>query len=165
MNIRIVLLTLVLPFLLIGCNRANVDVERNPDGGVTVTATLSESDVNAAIDEALSQAENPLLRDPQVDLQAGQIVVNGQHERRDGGGTVSGSLTITVSVQGGLVAAQITQSDIEGFDLSDERIAQFNERLSNSLSRRAERDRGLITVQSINITDDALEIVFTAQRQ
>ncbi|MBL8155980.1 MAG: hypothetical protein JNM70_17510, partial [Anaerolineae bacterium] len=63
----------VLAFGMVGC-RANLQVERSADGGVDVTATISEQDVNAAVADALAQS-NPLLRNPQVDLQPGQIVI------------------------------------------------------------------------------------------
>lgn len=165
MKIRLLMFIFAVPLLLVGCNRANVDVERNPDGGFNITATLNEAEVNTAIENALAQSANPLLRDPQVDLQTGQIIINGQHDRRDGGGTVSGSVTMTLSVQNGALAAQITQADVEGLDLTDERIADFNTRLAEGLARLAENDRGLITVQSITVTADNLQIVFTAQRQ
>ncbi len=165
MKIRLLMFIFAVPLLLVGCNRANVDVERNPAGGFTITATLTEAEVNTAIESALAQSANPLLRDPQVDLQAGQIVINGQHDRRDGGGTVSGSVTVTLSVQNGALTAQITQADIEGLDLTDERIADFNARLAEGLARRAENNRGLITMQSVTVTADNLQIVFTAQRQ
>lgn len=148
---------------LVGC-RGQFNVERNPEGGADVTITLAESDINAAITEALNERENPLLRDPQVDLQPGQIVINGTHDRRDGSGSVSGSLTATVTIQDGALLAQVTQADIEGVDLSDERIARFNERLAENFNRRASRNDGL-TMQSVTITDGDIEIKFNVRRQ
>lgn len=155
-------LVLMAAVSLVGC-RGQFAVERNPEGGADVTITLAESDINAAITEALNERENPLLRNPQVDLQPGQIVINGEHERRDGGGTVSGSLTATVTVQDGAILAQVTQADIEGVDLRDERIARFNERLAENFNRRASRSDGL-TMQSVTITEDEIEIKFNVQR-
>ncbi|MDX1991953.1 MAG: hypothetical protein SF029_06175 [bacterium] len=164
-NILIVLLFPLLALSLAACGRGDVSIQRNPNGGFDVTATLSEADVNTAITQALAASANPLLREPQVDLQAGRIVVNGQHERRDGGGTVSGSITIVPSVTDGNLTAQITEADLEGWDAADERIAQFNERLSSALAQLAERGRGVITMRAVSVTDNALEIQFTAQRR
>ena len=64
----------------------------------------------------------------------------------------------------GALLAQITQADVEGWDASDERIAAFNQRLSENFSRRANRDNRQITFKSVNITDDAVELVFNVKR-
>jgi hypothetical protein len=166
MKMKFILLLLVFSMLLVGCRRAKVkDVERNPSGGVDITAELSESDVNAAIQEALASQVNPLLRDPEVDLQNGMMIINGEHDRRDGTGRVSGSLTVTLTVQDGALLAQVTSADIEGLELNDERIQAFNERLAEGLTRRANREDRQITMLSINISDTALEIKFNARRR
>lgn len=165
MKLRIVILMSVLLMILAACNRGEVtDVQRNPEGGIDVTVKLTETEVNDAIVDALNSAANPLLRDPSVDLQAGQIVINGQHERRDGGGTVSGSLIVTVTVENGALLAQVTQANVEGWDAGDERIQQFNQRLAENFSRRANRDNQQITVTAVNITDSELEVTFNARR-
>jgi len=159
------LILLLATVALAACRRAEVtNIERNPEGGLDVSASLSEADINAAIADALA-IENPLLRDPQVDLQNGQIVVTGSHEPRNGGETVSGSLTITLSVENGALLAQITQADIQGVDLSDERIANINQRISERLTTRANRENRAVTVQSVNVTDSAVEVTFNMQPQ
>jgi formylmethanofuran dehydrogenase subunit C len=165
MKIRTLLLTLFMIVGLAACNRDNVtSVERSAEGGVDVTVKLTEQEVNEAITTVLAVSANPLLRNPTVDLQAGQIVVNGEHERRDGQGKVTGSITITVAVQDGLLLPQITQADIEDFDLSDARVAEFNQRLQADFNRRANRDNKQLTFKSVAITDSDLEIVFNFKR-
>ena len=67
MKTRVGFLVLVV-VLLAACGRADVNVQRNPEGGVTVTVSMTEQDVNAVVGEALAEA-NPLLREPVVDLQ------------------------------------------------------------------------------------------------
>ena len=49
------LLTLLILPLLAACDRANV--QRNPEGGVDVTVTLTESEVNTLLTRALAVAE------------------------------------------------------------------------------------------------------------
>ena len=165
MKTRVLLIVLLLPLLLVACNRrGETSVERNPEGGIDITTALSEADVNAIVTEALANMENPLLRDPQVDLQNGQIVVNGEHDRRDGNGRVSGNVILTVSVVSGAILVEATQVNIEGFDMSDERLAMFNQQLQAGFNRRADPDNRLINVQSVSISDDALTIVINARR-
>jgi hypothetical protein len=123
---------------------------------------LTEADINAAIADALAIA-NPLLRDPKVDLQPGQIVVTGSHEQRDGTGSVSGSLTITLSVQNGAILAQVTQVNIDGVDASDARIAAINQRIADRVTRRANRENRQITVKSVTIADTEIDVVFNVK--
>src|SRR5688572_4673726 len=112
-------LLMMLMLLLAGCQFGNVNIQPNGNGSATVTITLSEADANALVQAALANMGNPLLRDPRIDLQPGQIVINGTHDRRDGGGTVSGSMNVSLSAASGGVQAQITAANIEGIALTD----------------------------------------------
>ncbi len=165
MKIRMLILLSLLIIALAACNRGNVsDVQRDPNGGVDATVTLTEQEVNDAVVEALSKQGNPLLRNPKIDLQPGQLVINGEHERRDGKGTVSGSVTATVTVQNGSLLAQITKADIEGWDATDSRIAEFNQKLTDAFNRRANRDNKQITFTAITITDTNLTFTVNVKR-
>ncbi len=146
---------------LAACNRGTVGVQGNGDGTATVTVTATEAEVNDAIVDALN-VSSPLLRNPSVDLQPGQIVINGEHERRDGGGRVSGSVTMTLSVQDGALLAQVVSANIEGLDMSDARITDFNQRMTERMTGRAGRDNRVVTMQSVTITDSDVQIVFIA---
>jgi hypothetical protein len=164
MNMRLFLLLICVPaFLLVACRRGEVSVERNPSGGVDVSVVLAEADVNGVIADALAGG-NPLLRDPHVDLQSGSIYVTGEHDRRDGNGRVSGSFRVTVTVQDGAILPQVTEVNIEGIGATDERIAQLNQQLAQGFLSRANRTDA-ISVQSVNITDNDLTIVFNVRRE
>ena len=156
MKIRVLMLCMLI-LGLAACNRANVsDVQRDANGGLDATVSLTEQEVNDTVTEALSKQANPLLRNPKIDLQTGQLVINGEHERRDGKGTVSGSVTVTITLQNGSLLAQVTKADIEGYDASDPRIAEFNQKLADAFNRRANRDNKQITFTAITITDTNL---------
>jgi hypothetical protein len=157
-------LLLALMLVLAGCQFGNINVRPNGDGTASVTISMSESDVNGLIQAALARTSNPLLRDPRVDLQPGQIVINGTHDRRDGGGSVSGSINVALTVSGGKVQAQITAANIEGVPLSDGRIAELNQQLAQHFTDRVNRDNRNAQVTSINITDSTLDIGLTVSR-
>jgi hypothetical protein len=160
------LLCLVLAMaVLVGCRRGTLtDVQRDPNGGVDATFRMTEAEANDAISEALANSGNPLLRNPKVDLQPGQIVVNGERDTVNSGGRVSGSLTLTLTAQNGALLAQVTKADIDGVPLTDQRIQQFNQRLQDGFNRRANRDNKQITFQSVMITDSDIQITFNAKR-
>jgi hypothetical protein len=164
MKIR-VLMFCVLVLGLAACNRSNVsDVQRDPNGGVDATVSLTEQEVNDTVVEALSRQGNPLLRNPKIDLQPGQLVIKGEHERRDGKGTVSGSVTVTITVQNGSLLAQVTKADIEGYDASDPRIAEFNQKLTDAFNRRANRENKQLTFTAVTITDTNLTFTINLKR-
>lgn len=159
-------LILLLPLTLVACNQDNVDVQRNGDGTATITVTVQEAEVNTMIVAALSQMENPLLRNPSVDLQNGQIVVNGERDRQDGGGRVSGTVTLSVNVVNGSLQIQATSANFEGFEIPADQIAEFNQNLADAMAGRARQDNPRATLQGVTITNDTLSIsiMVTTQR-
>lgn len=162
MKIRVLLLILIAT-LGAACDRGNIQVDRNGNSSASITVTLTEAEFNSMINDALA-GSNPLLRDPIVDFQPGQIIISGEHERRAGAGRVSGTLTMTLSVQNGALLAQITAVNIEGLDLTDARITEFNQRLAERMTQRAGRDNPILTVQSVTVTADNVQVVFEARR-
>ena len=164
MKIRLLMMCMLI-LGLAACNRGNVsDVQRDPNGGVDATVSLTEQEVNDTVVEALAKQGNPLLRNPKIDLQPSQLVINGEHERLDGTGKVSGSITITITLQNGSLLPQITKAEIQGWDASDSRIAEFNQRLTDAFNRRANRDNKQITFKSITITDTNLTFTVNIKR-
>lgn len=160
---RMAFILLVL-FSLAACNRDNVTVRPDGNGTAIVTISLTESEFSTMISTALASSANPLLRNPSVDFQNGQVVISGEHDKRDGSGRVSGTATLTVQVTNGAIDAQITAVNIEGLDLSDERVADFNQRLAQALAGRAIRDNPRATLSSISITNDAMQLNITVTR-
>ncbi|MBE2201553.1 MAG: hypothetical protein IAE79_23275 [Anaerolinea sp.] len=162
-----VVLTMVLGGLLLtacGAGRLEIVRERGSDT-FNVTMELNEGDVAQLVESALLAGTNPLLRDPVVDLQDGQIEVTGTHERRDGGGQVNGRLLIIPSVQDGLLVVEVAEMEIEGVAVSDERIEQFNDNLTDRITRRLEQRNRDITITGVSVTDDLLVLTLNVTRR
>lgn len=153
---RLILIA-ILGLSLVACNR-DVSIRPNGDGTATIVVSLSEQEVNTIVTSALNNASNPILENATIDLQNGRIVVNGDYNRQNGQGTVAGSLTLAISASNGNIQAEITAVDIDGWNASDERIEQFNANLENRLSSRASQNNSGATLDSISITEDAMEI-------
>jgi hypothetical protein len=155
---------IVFLLIVLSLNACNRDVTIQPLAGTaTVTVTLSEADVNTVIANVLADAANPLLRDPVVDLQNGQIVISGEHDRRDGAGRVAGRFTVVLAVTNGTLSAQVTDASIEGLELSDERITQFNGALQARLTGRAREQNARAILDRVTVTDDTLQIQIVIQ--
>ncbi|MEO8610290.1 MAG: LmeA family phospholipid-binding protein [Chloroflexota bacterium] len=164
MKSKMLILALLCIVGLAACNRGEVtDVQRDPSGGLDITAQLTETDISAAIADALA-IQNPLLRDPKVDLQPGQIVITGTHDKRDGTGTVSGTMTVTLSVDNGAILPQVTQIDIEGIKPSDEQVTNMNQRIAERVTQRADKQGRQITVKSVDVTDTAVVVIFNLKK-
>lgn len=155
---------LCLSLLLAACGgRGDVQVERNPEGGATVTVTLTQEDLNLSISEAISDGDNTLLLNPQIVLSENLITVTGDYFTPSGEQR-SGTMTVVLGAADGLLTAEVTSVEIEGFDANAERLARINERLASALLRRANRENRVVTVESVSVTAARVEVVLNVQR-
>lgn len=160
--VRIVVL-IAISMVLARCNQANFNVQVDREGA-TVNVQISEAEANTLLSSLIASGPNPLLRNPSIDLQNGQIVVNGEHDRRDGGGRVRGSLTLTPSVNNGALQLVVTSANIEGVDLNDGQISQLNQRIAEGLNQRAIRDNQFARLERVSVTSDALTFTLRVSR-
>ena len=162
-KLKMVLLLVLSGLLLTACSTGRVEIVRERGSDVfNVTVELNEADIAQLVEEALLAGANPLLRDPVVDLQNGQIEVTGMHEKRDGSGEVDGRLVIVPSVQNGQLVVEAVEIDIEGLAVSDDRIEQFNNNLAQRMARHIEQRNRDITMTGVSVTDDLLVLAFDA---
>lgn len=163
-QVKVAILFVLGSLLLVACGAGRVSIVRERGSDVfNITVELNEADVAQLVEEALAASGNPLLRSPVVALQSGQIEVTGQHDRRDGGGVVNGRIILTPSVQNDTLMLAATEISIEGMDLSDERIAQFNENLAERISGRADRTPN-VTLTAVSVTNNLLTLTLDATR-
>ena len=149
------LLMAVSAVALAGCRRGDLSIDR--DAG-TINVTLNESDVNAEIEAALATAENPLLRNPSVDLQNGAIVVNGEHLRRDGSGqTIRGSVTFSPAVADNQLTIRVTAVDIEGVALDDAEAQTLANRVAERINAAIARTVRVLEVSALTVSDTGIE--------
>jgi hypothetical protein len=155
MSRTLLLITVISVFALAGCRRGDVSIDREAG---TINVTLNESDVNAAIEAALAAAENPLLRNPSVDLQNGTIVVSGEHLRRDGSGqTVNGSVTISPTVANNQLSISVKAVDIEGVMVDDADAQDFADRVAERINAAIARTVRVLEVSSLTVSDTGIE--------
>jgi hypothetical protein len=158
--LRFIVVTVFVVFVLAACGRA----ERNPEGGIDIPVNLTEQQVADVIARILAEGGNPLLRDPQVDFQPGLIVITGEHERRDGGGTVSGSLNANVGVSNGSLTIMLTNVQIEGYTADQSQIDNYNRRIAEALTGVANQLPN-VQVVSASVTNTELQLVINATRR
>jgi hypothetical protein len=128
-------------------------------GSATLVIPLTESDVNQIIQNTTitSGPDDLLVEVSSVDMQDGFIRINGTYEREDGT-TIPGSCDLGLTVQDGMLEAEIIAVSIAGVDLDDERIVRINEELTRAFAEAAsETDE--VEFTSVTITEDKLTLV------
>lgn len=164
-QLKIGLLLLIGSLFLVACGAGRVEIVRERGSNVfNITVELNENDITQLVEDALQAGSNPLMRDPVVDLQNGQIEVTGMHDRRDGSGQVNGRILLIPSVEDGILMLEAAEIDIEGVAVSDERIEQFNENLAQRISGRADQRTHNITLTGITVSDELLVMTLEAER-
>lgn len=153
--IQRIALVLIAIFALAACD--NVSVEPGEDGETILTISLTEAEFNTLISAVLENADEPVVQDASVDFQDGQVVISGDYTREEGG-QVSGSATMVIETVDGVVNAEIVSVDVQGIEVTDERIDTLNQQISEALAELAAENNPAATLQNITITDDALQI-------
>ncbi len=161
---RITLL-LLLAMGLVACNQDNFSAKGNPNGGIDITVTATECDINTALSNALTQSGNSALRNPVIDLQPNQIAITGEVERQNKSGEyVDAEITVSVSVADGRLSAQVTHANVEGWAANDARLLEINQRIESALQGRALRDNPNVTLTAISVTDANLTFTLNAKK-
>jgi len=161
---RIALL-LLLSMGLVACNQDNFSAKGNPNGGIDITVTATEAEINTSLNGALTQSGNSALRNPVIDLQPNQIAISGEVERQNNSGEyVDADITVSVSVVDGRLSAQVIHVNVEGWAADDARITEINQRIEEALQGRAVRDNPNVTLTAISITDDNLTFTLNAKK-
>ncbi|MDQ7023990.1 MAG: hypothetical protein Q9P44_00345 [Anaerolineae bacterium] len=153
--IQRIVLILIGIFALSACS--GISINQGEDGQTILTISLTETEFNTLISSALANADEPLVQNANVDFQNGQVVISGENIRQ-GGGQISGTATMTIETVDGVVNVQIVSVDAAGIDITDDRITTLNQQLSQALAGLASENNSAATLESITITDDALQI-------
>lgn len=162
MHIRILFAAVLLAAGLVGCE-GRVAIERNNIGGVDITVSLTETEVNDILRDVVENRDDPLLRDLSVDLRPGVIQLNGTYDRRDGTGSDDGSITMSVGVTNNRLTLNISDVDIAGYDLGDDRIQQINRDIEEGLAQAAQNSDNQSQLTAVSITDTNLSFTIRTQ--
>jgi hypothetical protein len=153
--IQRIALVIIAIFALSACE--NISIQQGADGQTILTISLTEAEFNTILTSALANAEEPLVQDASVEFEDGQIIISGLYIRPEGG-QVAGTATMNVEMVDGTVKAEIGTVDVRGIEVTDERIAELNQKISEALALVAAENNPAATLESISITDDALQI-------
>jgi hypothetical protein len=137
----------------------NWNAQRNADGSWTVTATMTESDAQQAIDMAL---DDPLIKAVQVNFQNGYMAVSADRQSVDGSHTDKLTFRIDLSVVNGHLGLVVSDVRLAGQPVDSSLVSVWNQRIANRLERAGQRNPNS-TLESVAVTPNDLTMVWHAQ--
>lgn len=144
-------------FVLVGCRRGDIATNRSEG---TVTVTLTAAEVNEMVAATLDALPTPLLRTPTIALRDGALVVNGEHDRRNGSGErISGSVSLVPAVTNGMFSLTVSAVDIEGIPVNDDGVQLLATRLADRINTALQRTSRVFSLDAVTVSDNQLEIV------
>ena len=154
------LLTLmVAATLIVGACKA--DFSRNDDGSLTMETAVTQEQIQETISSAIA---DPLIQDLTASLQNGYVSVSGTRQRlNDPGKTDTMSLRLDLGVSNGQLTASISDAQIDGVDIEQNRVDNWNQTIANRLSNFGGRSENA-TLQSVAITPEQVTMTWLVNR-
>lgn len=147
--------------LLVVLSACEARLARNEDGSYTLETTISEADMQAAIQASLA---DPLIQELSVDLQPGYALATGTRKRLNSDLTDTLSFRLDLGVSDGLLTAAISDAVLDGYPVEAERVALWNERIANRLSASGSRNANS-QLQSVVITESETVLTWRIEPQ
>ena len=145
--------------LILGACKA--DFSRNDDGSLTMETTVTQEQIQETISSAIA---DPLIQDLTASLQNGYVSVTGTRQRlNDPGKTDTMSLRLDLGVSNGQLTASISDAQIDGVDIEQNRVDNWNQTIANRLSNFGGRSENA-TLQSVAITPEQVTMTWLVNR-
>jgi hypothetical protein len=155
---RMSVLLIIVLFLTTAC-RANI--ARNQDGSYTVETTITQQELQEAITKSIA---DPLVKELSASLQSGYVLVTGTRQRlNDASKTDSLGFRLDLSVSNGQLTAAISNAQIDGIAIEQNRVDNWNQTLANRLSNIGKRNENS-TLQTVSITPDIVTMTWNVVR-
>jgi hypothetical protein len=152
-------LATVLVVMATALSACSINVDRNPDGSLTVEAVMDEATLQSELKAAIA---DPLVEDFTVDLNDGYILVSGERRRAMSDDVDTLSFRLDLGVSDGHLSATISGAELNGRPIEEARVAIWNERIATRLERWGKRHPDG-TLQSVTISGDSLTMVWQVE--
>ena len=144
--------------LVTACTR---NIARNDDGSLAVETTITQQELQEVITTSIA---DPLVKNVTVSLQTGYVLVSGEHQRlNDANKTDSLTFRLDLSVINGQLAAKVSNAQIDGVSIEQNRVDNWNQTIANRLSNFGKKT-GKATLQTINITPESVTMTWKATK-
>jgi len=147
---------IIMLVLLVAVSACNINIDRNPDGSLTVESSITEADLQAEITAAIA---DPLVRDLTADLHDGYISVSAERKRLSSDVTDTLTFRLDLGVGDGHLTATISDAQLNDLPIEEERVALWNQRIATRLERTGRRNPNS-TLQAVTISEEALTMTW-----
>lgn len=155
---KLIIFSAILLFAVSAC-KANVS--RNEDGTFTVETSLTQAQLQDVISNAIA---DPLIQDLTATLQNGYISVSGTRQRlNDPGKTDVMSFRLDLGVSNGQLTASISDAQIDGAAIEQNRVDHWNQTIANRLSNFGGNGENT-TLQSVSVSPDQVTMTWLSTR-
>ena len=138
------------------------DIVRNEDGSLTVETKISQQELQEVITSSIA---NPLVKNLTVSLQSGYVLVSGERQRlNDSSKTDSLTFRLDLSVNNGQLAVAITNAQVDGVPIEQNRVDNWNQTIANRLSNFGKRSEKA-TLQAISVTTESVTMSWKVAKQ
>lgn len=135
--------------LILSACKANIS--RNGDGTATIETTITQAQLQEVISSSIA---DPLVQSLTVSLQPGYVSVSGVRQRlNDASKTDEMSFRLDLGVSNGELTASVSDAQIDGIAIEQNRVDNWNQTIANRLTRIGDT-RGKATLQSVSVTPE-----------
>ncbi|MFP3853088.1 MAG: hypothetical protein ACLFWD_02215 [Anaerolineales bacterium] len=145
--------------LLLAISACQVGISRNEDGSLRIEAEMPESALEAEMKAAIA---DPLVEDVSVELHSGYLAAEASRRRLSGSGRDTMSFRLDLGAEDGRMTAVILEVEVDGFNVSQDRVQAWNQRIAANLERAGNRsdDSDLVDVV---VTEEAVTLVWRVE--
>ena len=144
------ILLIALVFLISGC-RANIS--RNSDGSLSVETTVSQQELQEAINASIA---DPLIKELNVSLQQGYILVTGQRQRLNDATKMDRlNFRLDLGVSNGQLTATVSSATLDGKPIEQSRVDHWNQTIASRIVILGKK-RPNASIKSVSVTPEAV---------
>lgn len=140
--------------LVLSACKANVS--RNDDGSVTLETAMTQAQLQEVISSSIA---DPLIQELKVTLQNGYVSVTGTRQRlNDSSKTDTMSFRLDLGVSNGELTASISDAQIDGTAIEQNRVDNWNQTIANRISKIGGNRNA--TLQSVSVTPEQVTMTW-----
>ncbi len=151
-------LFIAIVFVISAC-RANIS--RNSDGSLSVQTTVSQQELQEAINASIA---DPLVKELNVSLQQGYILVTGQRQRlNDASKTDALDFRLDLGVSNGQLTATVSNATLDGNLVEQNRVDHWNQTIASRIVIIGKK-RPNTSIKSVSVTPEAVTMDWTVSK-
>lgn len=154
-------LSIVLLLVLVLTSACKANISRNDDGTLDVETSITQQQLQEVISTSIA---DPLIKELTVSLQSGYVLASGTRERlNDPSKTDTLSFRLDIGVSNGQLTTTISNAQLDGVPMEQNRVDHWNETIANRLSMLGSK-KSNSALKSVVITPEAVTMTWTVSR-